>query len=82
MKVSYKTSKKQLQKSLQQNNGLWDRLLLQNGPCGSPRQVLEPPRQPPGSPQGVQRRLQAATVTPVWLPQAPLVSLRLPLSTA
>ena len=82
MKVSYKTSKKLLQKSLQQNNGVWDRLLLQNGPWGSPRQVLEPPRQPPGSPQGVQRRLQAAPVTPVWLPQAPLVSLWLPLSTA
>ena len=82
MKVNYKTSKKPLQKSLQQNNGLWDRLLLQNGPWGCPRQVLEPPRQPPESPQGVQRRLQAATVTPVWLPQAPLVSLWLPLSTA
>ena len=51
-------------------------------PGGSPRQVLEPPRQPPGSPQGVQRRLQAATVTPVWLPQAPLMILWLPLSTA
>ena len=49
---------------------------------GSPRQVPEPPRQPPGSPQEVQRRLQAAPVTPVWLPQAPLVSLWLPLSTA
>ena len=82
MKVSYKTSKKLLQKSLQQNNGVWDRLLLQNGPWGSPRQVLETPRQPPGSPQGVQRRLQAAPVTPVWLPQAPLVSLWLPLSNA
>ena len=82
MKVNYKTSKKMLQKSLQQNKGLWDRLLLQNGPWGSPRQILEPPRQPPGSLQGVQRRLQAATVTPVWLPQAPLVILWLPLSTA
>ena len=82
MKVSYKTSKKQFQKSLQQNNGVWGRLLLQNGPWGFPRQVLEPPRRPPGSPQGVQRRLQAAPVTPVWLPQAPLVSLWLPLSIA
>ena len=82
MSVNYKTSKKQLQKSLQQNNGLWDRLLLQNGAWGSPRQVLEPPRQPPGSPQGVQRHLQAATVTPVWLPQAPLMILWLPFSTA
>ena len=82
MKVSYKTSKKQVQKRLQENNGVWDQLLLQNGPWGSPRQVLEPPRQPPGSPQGVQRRLQAATVTPVWLPQAPLMILWLPLSTA
>ena len=82
MKVSYKTSKKLLQKNLQENNGVCDRLLLRNGLWGSPRQVLEPPRQPPGSPQGVQRRLQAAPVTPVWLPQAPLVSLWLPLSTA
>ena len=82
MKVNYTTSKKTLQKSLQQNNGLWDRLLLQNCPCGPPRQVLEPLRQPPGSPQGVQRRLQVATVTPVWLPQAPLMILWLPLSTA
>ena len=82
MKVSYTTSKKQLQKNLQQNDGVWDRILLQNGPWGSPRQVLEPPRQPPGSHQRVQRRLQAACVTPVWLPQAPLVSLWLPLSTA
>ena len=82
MKVSYKTSKKMLQNNLQQNNGVLDRLLLQNGPWESPRQVPEPPRQPPGSPQEVQRRLQAAPVTPVWLPQAPLVSLWLPLSTA
>ena len=82
MKVSYKTSKKQLQTSLQENNRVWDQLLLQNGPWGFPRQVPEPPRQPLGSPQGVQRRLQAAPVTPVWLPQAPLVSLWLPLSTA
>ena len=52
MKVNYTTSKKTLEKNLQQNNGLWDRLLLQNGPWGSPRQVLEPPRQPPGSPPG------------------------------
>ena len=36
----------------------------------------------PGSPQGPQRRLQAASVTPVWLRQAPLVSLWLPLGTA
>ena len=82
MKVSYKTSKKQDQKSLQQDNGVWDQLLLQNGPWESPGQVPEPTRQSTGSPQGVQRRLQAAPVTPVWLPQAPLVSLWLPLSTA
>ena len=87
MKVSCKTSKKLLQKSLQQNNGVWDQLLLQNGPWESPRQVPEPPRQPPGrqppgSLRGVQRRLQAAPVTPLWLPQAPLVSLWLPLSIA
>ena len=40
------------------------------------------PRAYLGSPQGAQRRLQAASVTPVYLPQAPLVSLWLPLSTA
>ena len=47
-----------------------------------PRASQAAPREPPGSPQEVQRRLQAAPVTPVWLPQAPLVSLWLPLSTA
>ena len=40
------------------------------------------PRAFPGSAQGAQRRLQAASVTPVWLPRAPLVSLWLPLCTA
>ena len=76
MKVNYKTSKKTLQKRLQQNNGLWDRLLLQNGPCGFPRQVLEPPRQPPGSPQGVPRESKGVSRQPLWLlfgsPRPPL----------
>ena len=61
----------------------WDQLLLQNCPWGVSQADLRASQaQPPGSPQGVQRRLQAAPVTPVWLPQAPLVSLWLPLSTA
>ena len=51
-------------------------------PGGSHNQDLEPPKQPTGSPQGVQRRPQAASVTPLWLPQAPLVSLWVPLGTA
>ena len=72
MKVSYKTSKKLLQKSLQQNNGVLDRLLLQNGPWESPRQVPEPPRQPQGSRQGV----KGVSRQPLWLlfgsPRPPL----------
>ena len=64
MKVSLKTSRKQLQNSLQQHNRVWDQHFLQNGPLGA------------------QRRLQAASVTPVWLPQAPFVSLWLPIGTA
>ena len=52
MKVSYKTSKKQLQNSLQLNNGVWDRLLLQNGPWGSPRQLPDPPQAAPGAQKG------------------------------
>jgi len=80
MKVSYKTSKKLLQQSLQQNTGVLDRFLLQNGTWESPRQVPESPRQLPGSLQAVQRRLQAASVTPVWFLQASFVSLWLLLS--
>ena len=78
MTVSYKTSKKLLEKSLQQNNGVWDQLFLQNGPWSLPGRSQSLPRQP----LGAQRRLQAASVTSLWLPQAPLVSLWVPLGTA
>ena len=40
------------------------------------------PRGSLGSPQEAQRRLQAASVTPLWPPQAPFVSLWLPIGTA
>ena len=47
-------------------------------PQGLPGRSQSLPRQP----QEAQRRLQAASVTPVWFPQAPLESLWLPLGTA
>ena len=69
MKLSYKTSKKQLQKSLKQNNDVWGQFLLQNGPWGSLRQVPEPPQAAPRQPKGVSRQ-------PLWLlfgfPRPPL----------
>ena len=75
MKISQKTSKNRLQTRLQQHNRVWDHILLQNGPLGSPRQVLEPPQAAPREPKGVSRQ-------PLWLPWAPLVSLWLSLGTA
>ena len=79
IKGSYTASKKQIQKSLQQNHRVWGQRLVQNGPWVSSRQVPEPPQ---AAPQAAQRRLQAASVTPVWLPQATRESLWLPPGTA
>ena len=72
MKVSYTTSKKQLQKRLKQNHGVWGQLLLQNGPWGSPRQVQSLPRQSPGSPKASPGSLCDSSLAPPGPPCEPL----------
>ena len=75
MKVSYKTSNKQLQKSLQENNGVWDQLLLQNGPWALPGRSQSVPRQPPGSPKASPDSLCDSCLAP---PGTPCESLAAP----
>ena len=76
MKVSYKTVKKQLQKSLKQNNDVLGQLLLQNGPWGSSRQVPERPQAVPRQPKGVSRQplwlLFGSPRPPLWVSGCPL----------
>ena len=60
MKVNLKTSRKQLQNSLQQNSWVLDLILLQNGPLESPRQVPEPH-------QAVPRESKDVLKQPLWL---------------
>ena len=77
MKVIYKTSKKQFQKSLKQHNDVWGQFLLQNGPWGSPRQVPEPPQAAPRQPKGVSRQPLWLPIVvpglPLWAPDSPLI---------
>ena len=60
IEVSYTNSKKQLQKSLQQNHRVWGQLLVQHGPWAFVRQVPEPPQAAPRKPKDVSRQ-------PLWL---------------
>ena len=78
MKLNFKTSKIGFKNVCSKIIEFGIKLCSKIAPGGLPGRSQSLPRQPLGS----FGRLQAASVTPVWLLRAPLVSLWLPLGTA